>query len=71
MPVVEIAQLTFSQKLHLMEALWDDLSKQEDQPESPPWYEDVLKDRKMALAAGKARVFDWTAAKERIRKNVR
>jgi putative addiction module component (TIGR02574 family) len=64
-----LAKLTLAQKLDLMEAIWDDLAKDERSLESPDWHEEVLKDREKALAAGKITVSDWDQAKERIRKN--
>lgn len=65
-----LSKLTFAQKLDLMEAIWDDLAKDEKKLESPAWHEAVLKDREKALEAGKATVSDWEEAKDRIRKNV-
>ncbi len=65
-----LSELTLAQKLDLMEAIWEDLAKHEKTLESPPWHEQVLKDREEALAAGKASVSDWEEAKDRIRKNV-
>jgi putative addiction module component (TIGR02574 family) len=65
-----LSELTLAQKLHLMEAIWDDLAKHEQTLESPHWHEEVLKDREEALAAGKATVSRWEEAKDRIRKNV-
>lgn len=64
-----LAKLTLAQKLDLMEAIWDDLTKDEGSLESPDWHEDVLKDREKALAAGKVTISDWNQAKERIRRN--
>ncbi len=65
-----LSELTLAQKLHLMEALWDDLAKHDQTLESPHWHEEVLRDREEALAAGKATVSGWKEAKDRIRKNV-
>ena len=65
-----LSQLTLDQKLDLMEAIWDDLSRDEKTLESPAWHEEVLRDREKALAAGKISVSDWEEAKDRIRKNV-
>jgi putative addiction module component (TIGR02574 family) len=65
-----LSELTVAQKLHLMEAIWDDLTKHEHALESPSWHEEVLRDREDALAAGKATVSGWEEAKDRIRKNV-
>ena len=65
-----LSHLTFSEKLDLLEAIWADLSREEQKLESPAWHKAVLEDREAALAAGKASVSDWEEAKERIRKNV-
>jgi putative addiction module component (TIGR02574 family) len=67
---VPIAQLSFTQKLDLMEKLWADMAGNEKNLESPAWHEAVLDDRKTALDAGKETVSNWEEAKERIKKNV-
>jgi putative addiction module component (TIGR02574 family) len=65
-----LSDLTLSQKLDLMEAIWDDLTRHDQSLESPHWHKQVLEDREKALAAGKTRASDWEKAKKRIRKNV-
>ncbi len=65
-----LSQLTFAQKLDIMETLWNDLSRGEKVINSPDWHEDILKDRDKALAEGTLSISDWEEAKERIRKNV-
>jgi len=65
-----ITQLSFTQKLDLMEMLWADMIVNEKNLESPAWHETVLKDREAALEAGKITVSKWEEAKERIKKNV-
>lgn len=65
-----IEQLSFPQKLDLMEMLWADMAANEKKLESPGWHEGVLNDRAAALGAGKLTVSDWEAAKERIKKSV-
>ncbi len=67
---VPIAQLSFTQKLDLMEMLWADMAGNEKDLESPAWHEAVLNDREDALNAGKVTVSNWEEAKERIKKNV-
>ena len=64
-----LAKLPLAQKLDLMEAIWNDLVKDEKSLESPRWHEDILKDREKALAADKVTVSNWEEAKERIRRN--
>ena len=65
-----IKELTFAQKLELMEALWADMIGNETKLESPAWHEAILNDRESALKAGKITVSDWSEAKDRIKKNV-
>ena len=65
-----ITQLSFTQKLDLMEMLWADMIVNEKNLESPAWHETELKDREAALDAGKTTVSSWEEAKERIKKNV-
>ena len=67
---VSIAQLSFTQKLDLMEILWADMAGNEKDLESPAWHGAILNDREAALNAGKATVSSWEEAKERIKKNV-
>ena len=67
---LSISQLSFVQKLNLMEALWADLSRDEKKLKSPAWHETVLKDREEAFMAGKVTASDWEQAKRRIKKKV-
>jgi hypothetical protein len=67
---VPIAQLSFTQKLDLMETLWADMAGDEINLLSPAWHEAVLNDREAALNIGQATISDWVEAKERINKNV-
>lgn len=65
-----LSQFSHAQKLDLMEALWDDISKDEQAFESPTWHEIVLQEREEALSTGNVTHSDWAEAKERIKKNV-
>jgi putative addiction module component (TIGR02574 family) len=67
---LSLSQLSFVQKLNLMEALWADLSRDEKKLKSPAWHETVLKDREEAFMAGKVTASDWEQAKRRIKKKV-
>jgi len=67
---VPIAQLSFTQKLDLMETLWSDMSTHEETLESPAWHAAILNDREAALNAGTITTSSWEEAKERIKKNV-
>ena len=65
-----LSELSFAEKLNLMEALWADLTRDETELKSPAWHETVLKDREEAFAAGKVSASDWEQAKKRIKKKV-
>ncbi|MDD5057232.1 MAG: addiction module protein [Sideroxydans sp.] len=67
---VPIAQLSFTQKLDLMETLWADMATHEKTLESPAWHAAILNEREAALDAGQLTVSDWAEAKERIKNNV-
>jgi len=63
-----LSEMTLSEKLQVMEALWDDLSRNADTLESPEWHRDVLEERERRIASGEARFTDWEEAKADIRK---
>lgn len=63
--VLDIGRLTRTEKLRAMEELWEDLSRSEDEYQSPDWHGDVLRDREEALAAGRDEFVPWEEAKTR------
>jgi len=65
-----LSQLTFEQKLGLMETLWEELTRDEKKLKSPAWHKTVLKDREEAFSTGKVTASDWDQAKKRIKKKV-
>lgn len=68
MTVIEIAEMSVSGKLKLMEALRDLLNAPPSaNMASPAWYEQALKEAESELTAGTARFVDWGDAKERLR----
>ena len=60
-------QMTLAEKLRVMETLWADLSRDEQQLESPAWHEQVLKDREERVRSGQEAFVDWETAKQRLR----
>lgn len=62
----QIHQLPLHEKLLVMEAIWDDLSHQEQELEVPQWHKKLLDERERLLAEGKARFMDWEEAKRQI-----
>jgi putative addiction module component (TIGR02574 family) len=65
-----LSELSFTEKLNLMEALWADLSRDEKRLKSSSWHESVLKDREEAYVGSKVTMSDWEQAKKRIKKKV-
>ncbi len=64
-------RMTMAEKLSAMEALWQDLSRDAGQFESPAWHGDVLRERDQRVKEGKESYVDWKAAKKDLRKRQR
>ena len=60
-------QMTLEEKLRAMEALWADLSRHEDQIESPAWHAQVLNERAARVRSGAEKFMDWETAKRELR----
>lgn len=67
-PALPLDKMTTSDKLSVMEQLWDDLCREPDQVPSPSWHGEVLSGREKRVREGQARFSDLAEAKERIRK---
>ena len=65
---IEIKQLSREEKLRVMEAIWEDLSNEEEQVESPDWHKKTLQETKRRLSTGQEKIVDWQEAKEELRK---
>ena len=62
----EIYQLSLREKLLVMEAIWEDISRDEQKLEVPQWHKEVLDERERLLAEGKAQFLEWEDAKRQI-----
>jgi hypothetical protein len=71
MPPLDLNQMSLEEKLETMEALWDDLCRQEEQLASPGWHGDILEKRAASLDRGEEMPEDWETAKEAIKKDLR
>ena len=65
---INIDQMSISEKLRIMELLWDDLCHTESDIPSPQWHEDVLMERENLIRDGRDEFVDWDQAKKEIRK---
>ena len=68
MNIEEMAlQLPRAEKLRLMEALWVDLSEQDERLDSPLWHEAALRETEERRDDGKEAVVAWEDAKKQLR----
>jgi Putative addiction module component len=71
MSIESLRQLPRSEKLKLMETLWVELSRPDDEFESPAWHAKELAATERRLAEGKEQALDWTSAKASLRGSVK
>ncbi len=65
---IEIAKLSREEKLQVMEAIWTDLSLEEDQVTSPDWHNQALQETEHRFGTGNEKIIDWLDAKKELRK---
>jgi Putative addiction module component len=65
-----LSQMTTTDKLRTMEALWDNLCENSDELISPPWHGDVLTERDNKVTEGKEKIYDWNETKKNIRDSI-
>jgi len=65
--ILEIDRLSREDKLKIMEAIWEDLSKEDDELDSPDWHKNVLQETENRFLSGKERSVDWQDAKKDLR----
>lgn len=68
---IDLESMTTLEKLQLLEAVWQDLSRTPEQVPSPAWHGDVLDERDRRLQRGESGLNDWAEAKQRIRDQLR
>ena len=59
--------MSTEEKLAALEAIWGDLSRNEQQLPVPDWHKRVLDQRQRQIERGEAKFVDWEEAKQRIR----
>lgn len=64
---IDINQMSVSEKLLMMELLWDDLCQTESEITSPLGHESVLLERKNIIRDGNDDFIDWDRAKQELR----
>jgi hypothetical protein len=64
---LDVSDLTPSEKLALMERLWESLSGKEELAEPPDWHAEVLRSREEEWRQRDGLSQDWGEAKKEIR----
>jgi hypothetical protein len=70
MIALPLNEMSRAEKLMAMEALWADLSQDEQFLESPPWHLQELASTEARVNAGEETPLDWDAAKKELRRRV-
>jgi hypothetical protein len=65
--MLNIENLTRTEKLLMMEAIWDDLARDTVPLASPEWHAEKLKDAEVAVAEDRAHFVSWDLAKKKLR----
>jgi len=65
--MLSIENLTRSEKLRMMEALWDDLARDSVTLSSPEWHAQALQEAERAHAENQANFVSWDVAKKTLR----
>lgn len=68
---IEIGHFSREEKLRVVQVLWEDLSREADQIESPEWHREALEETDRRLKAGQESVIDWSEAKKELRNRLK
>jgi putative addiction module component (TIGR02574 family) len=69
MTSTQISNLSATEKLQLMEALWDDMRQKADDCEIPPEHLEILDARWARVESGESTLLDWDKVKHSIGKS--
>jgi len=68
--MLNIENLTRTEKLCMMEAIWDDLARDPVELSSPEWHAQALNEAEQAHAENQADFISWDVAKKMLRDTV-
>lgn len=63
-----LKEMSRAEKIMALEALWEDLSRDEEEFDSPGWHRDELAATEARVKSGKEKPVDWEQAKKKLRK---
>ena len=67
---IDLQKLSRDEKLRMMEALWEDLSREDVALPSPDWHQQALQETEARAASGQETPLDWEDAKKDLRKKL-
>ena len=67
---INFEQMSVTEKLRIMEQLWDNLCRVETDIPSPEWHGSVLRERESLVRDGSDEFVDWDQAKREMRKQI-
>jgi len=67
MSTLAIQQMSWEEKVRAMEELWESLSGDAAQLESPAWHGEALRETEQRYDTGQEQPVDWTIAKQELR----
>lgn len=67
--LIATESLTRLDKLRLIEQFWEELVREPESIDSPPWHAEALAEAEHAVADGQAEFIDWDQAKDRLRQS--
>jgi putative addiction module component (TIGR02574 family) len=67
----EVRQMSFPEKVALLETVWSEIAAEPGQVEVPQWHKDILDERDLALKEGRATVLVWDEANRQIEQATR
>ncbi|MDL1979364.1 MAG: addiction module protein [Deltaproteobacteria bacterium] len=63
---IPLETMSVSEKVLLLERVWDSLCSKSGDVRSPEWHREVLETRKRRIEDGRATVSSWNEAKARL-----
>jgi hypothetical protein len=69
--IEKVRKLPRSEKLQMMETLWEDLSHSEAELESPGWHRQALEETERRVISKSETLVAWADAKQQLRAQVR
>ena len=67
----QIERMSVTERLQVMDQLWDSLNRCGDEIASPDWHQDVLADRKARAQSGEAKFLTLAELRSRLRSSER